>query len=178
MYIQEPLLRDVKPFAPARLLWLFPYEFQRAIQAEARHNSFITTSTTTTTTTITHSPYDVRMIPFFVNVAEFMTTLCLVAFQGQIWIKVYAVFVLPFRLISAFKAVDAFHIDTTTIQEVFGPISSRFGGGGGSSSSSSSAEGTTQAIEQTVSQFPNLVIREDGGRKEGRYPMAFIPTTI
>jgi hypothetical protein len=33
-YESEPLLRGVKPFAPASLAWIFPFEYHRALEME------------------------------------------------------------------------------------------------------------------------------------------------
>ena len=70
-YRVEPLIRDVKPFAPAGLLWLFPFERLRAIEmrkekerGRGKKKGFLGVK-------------DTRIATFLCSVALFFTTLLL-----------------------------------------------------------------------------------------------------
>ena len=143
-YVPEPLLRGIKPFAPTCLLWLFPLEYQRAVQlqnqrAEAGDRSILGTLR------------GIRMQAFLVNTAKFLTTLFLVVFQGAIWIRAYAVFSIPFRLVDALDSIEHLHVDTSTLQEIWSAIA----GVCGSQVAEQASSAVAQAVEEVSDAASN-----------------------
>lgn len=116
----EPLLRGVDPLAPPCLLWLLPFEYKRTMQLQADREKKGDTSRFS-------SFQNIRLQAFVVHVAKFLTTLLLVTFQGSIWLKSYAIFSFPFRLMEGFDVLSALNIDTSTIEHVWSKIKDALG---------------------------------------------------
>jgi hypothetical protein len=81
IYEGEPVLRSIKPFAPAGLAWLFPLEYRRALETGAGGLS----------------GGGIRLQSFVVSCSKFFTTLMLVAFPRALWLQLYFLLTVPLR---------------------------------------------------------------------------------
>jgi len=95
-----------------------------------------------------------------VHTAKFLTTLLLVTCGGSYWLRGYAIFALPFRIIDGFDTLEQLEIDTSAIKQVWAELKRLFTG---SSHPSLISAATTSDTDPTVNipEEDDVVISND-----------------